>query len=160
MVLLQALPASLRVLLAFSAPVDVLAQLTALESLTLEDTISDAGEAASSLSALQQLTRLHLGRAEDAEMDTIRACTGLRSLCLGGASLLPAQSSIGNICDACGSMLTCWLRVMRIKLMACDICTQCHALQNCAWTRDLYRCGIPSSPDCSCSRAGICELTF
>jgi hypothetical protein len=96
-VLLQALPASLRVLLAFSAPVGVLAQLTALESLTLEDTFSNAGEAACSLSALQGLTRLHLGRAEDAEMDTIRVCTGLRMRCLGGASLLPAQSGTGNI---------------------------------------------------------------
>jgi hypothetical protein len=63
--LLQALPASLRVLRTCTAPVEVLALLTALESLTLEDTISDAEEATCSLSVLQRLTRLHLGRAED-----------------------------------------------------------------------------------------------
>ena len=73
---------------------DVLAQLTALECLTLEDTISDAEEATCSLSALQRLTQLHLGRAEDFELDTVVACTGLRTLCLGGASLLKAERSM------------------------------------------------------------------
>jgi hypothetical protein len=87
MVLPQALPASLRVLQAFRVPVDVLARLTALESLTLDDTIGGAAEAGCGLSALQQLTRLRLGGAADAEMRLIDGCTGLRTLCLRSARL-------------------------------------------------------------------------
>ena len=86
MVLLQALPASLRVLHASTAPVELLAQLTALESLTLENRFSHAASATCSLSMLQRLTMLQLGRAKAAELDMIGACAGLRTLCLHGAS--------------------------------------------------------------------------
>ena len=81
-VLLQALPASLRVLQAFRVPLDVLAQLTALESLTLEDSVSNVTGAACSLSVLQRLTRLQWGCAKHAELDLITACSGLRTLCI------------------------------------------------------------------------------
>ena len=86
LVLLQALPASLRVLHASTAPAELLARLTVLESLTLDDTISQVAAATCSFSALQRLTMLQLGRAHDAELDMIRACTGLRTLYFGSES--------------------------------------------------------------------------
>ena len=71
--LLQAMPASLRALQAFGVSVEVLARLTALESLKLEDIVGDAVETTCGLSVLQRLTRLHLGDAEDAELRTFGA---------------------------------------------------------------------------------------
>ena len=90
--LLQVMLASLRVLQAFRVPVEVLARLTALESLTLEDTVGNAAEAACGLSVLQRLTRLHLGHAQDAQLRIFAGCTGLRTLSLGGASMLVTWS--------------------------------------------------------------------
>jgi hypothetical protein len=86
LVLLQALPASLRVLHASTAPVELLLQLTALEALTLDEK-EDAAPVTCRLSALQRLTMLQLGHwVGKAELDMIGGCTSLRTLCLRGAS--------------------------------------------------------------------------
>ena len=85
LVLLQALPASLRVLHASTAPAELLSQLTALEALTLDE--EDAAAVTCRWSALQRLTMLQLGHwVGEAELPMIGGCTGLRTLCLRSAS--------------------------------------------------------------------------
>ena len=82
----QALPSSLRVLEAYLVPAKVLAELTALERLSLDSMIRSVGRPTCSLSTLQRLTLLHFNYAEDEDLLAFAGCTGLRALCLTSAS--------------------------------------------------------------------------
>ena len=78
---LQALPASLRVLHTCRLPVDLLPQLTALESLGFEELISKGVEATNDLSILP----------------TARHCPNLRTLSIWRAFLAQAEPAY-NMC--------------------------------------------------------------
>lgn len=112
-VLVQALPASLQVLQAARVPVILLAQLTALEFLTLEDTISHAAAATCSLSVLGRLTMLQMGRSRNAELDMIGGCTSHRTLYLRSTSFGQAEAT-GSIALAAACVANC--------LPSADIC--------------------------------------
>jgi hypothetical protein len=77
----------LQVLEAYLVPAEALVQLTALERLSLDTTMSSEGQPTCSLSALQRLTLLHFNYAGDEDLLAIAGCTGLRSLCLTSESL-------------------------------------------------------------------------